>query len=246
LAAKRPRLPELAWIPPGTFLRGSPLTEPDRWANEIRHAVVLTRGFFIGRQEVTQAAYAALMTNNPSTFKGADLPVENVSWFDATEYCARLTQRERSAGRLPDGWEYRLPTEAEWEYACRAGTVTATAFGNSLGSSWANFNGKTPYNGAPVGPFLAGTTPVGSYAPNGWGLDDFHGNVWEWCADWNDAYPSGRVVDPVGPPTGLIRVMRGGGWSDLGDFCRSAFRSGRVPGAAGSFLGFRVVLAREP
>jgi formylglycine-generating enzyme len=232
------------WIPPGTFLMGSPSTELWRKEHETQHEVVLTRGFFMGRYEVTQAEYQTLMTNNPSTFKGTNLPVESITWIQATNYCARLTERERLAGRLPEGWEYRLPTEAQWEYACRAGTTTATAYGSSLSSMQANFDGSYPYNGGSVGPYLGKTAPVGSYAPNAWGLFDMHGNVWEFCSDWYGPYPTTQVQDPQGPVKGGSRVIRGGSWGNLGDGCRSSARNWALQGYGYYFLGIRVVLVR--
>lgn len=222
------------WIPPGSFVMGSPSAEPLRKVDEIQHEVVLTQGFFMGRHEVNQAEYQSLMASNPSWFKGTNLPVELVTWVQATNYCARLTERERSLGRLPAGWEYRLPSEAQWEYACRAGTTTATAFGNSLSWRQANFDASG----------FAKTTPVGSYEPNAWGLYDMHGNVREWCADWYGNYPTTRVQDPLGPATGVNRVHRGGGWYGTWDFCRSASRSGDPQGFKIIFLGFRVALVR--
>jgi len=245
-----PDLPGLVWIPPGTFTMGSPATEPDRWGDKGPQTIVtLSRGFWLGKYEVTQREYLAVMGTNPSYFTGdLDRPVEQVSWNDATDFCGRLTARERAAGRLPVGYEYRLPTEAQWEYACRAGTTTATAFGNSLSATQANFHGDYPYNGGARGPYLGRTTKVGSYAPNGWGLHDMHGNVWEWCLDrWSDALPGGRVTDPKGPDSGSYRVGRGGGWGGLGQFCRSALRSGNGLGNRGNYgVGFRAALVAVP
>jgi formylglycine-generating enzyme required for sulfatase activity len=196
----------------------------------------------MGKSEVTQAEYQAVIGSNPSHFAGdSNLPVESVSWVDATHYCATLTARERAAGRIPDGYLYRLPTEAEWEYACRAGTTTATAFGDRLDPTQANFGRRYPFNGA-----ATGTTNVGSYTPNAWGLHDMHGNVEEWCADWYaETYPGGSVVDPMGPATGSERVIRGGSWFHDESGCRSATRERVKPdaGRQGSFMGFRVVLA---
>jgi sulfatase modifying factor 1 len=244
-----PDLARLVWIPAGTFTMGSPAKEVDRWSYEGPQTVVtLSRGFWLGKYEVTQREYLAVVGTNPSYFEGdLDRPVEQVSWNSATDYCGRLTARERAAGRLPAGYEYRLPTEAQWEYACRAGTTTATAFGNSLSSTQANFAGDYPYNGGAKGPYLGRTTKVGSYAPNAWGLYDLHGNVLEWCLDWwSDALPGGGVTDPKGPNAGSARVLRGGGWFDSGLLCRSAFRYGGDPDARGSYLGFRAALVAVP
>jgi formylglycine-generating enzyme required for sulfatase activity len=235
----------LAWIAPGTFTMGSPTLEADRFSGEVQHTVTISQGFWMGKHEVTQGEYLAVMGSNPSYFTG-DLqrPVEQVSWNDATNYCGKLTAQERGAGRLPAGYEYRLPTEAEWEYACRAGTTTATAYGDSLSSAQANFNGNNPYGGAAVGPYLERTTAVGSYAPNAWGLYDMHGNVWEWCLDWWGDYPSGSVTDPKGPASGSLRMIRGGAWNIRGGYCRSADRGGwSGTGAGKSVHGFRAVLS---
>jgi formylglycine-generating enzyme required for sulfatase activity len=238
--------PRLVWIPPGTFTMGSPAAEADRWQDEGPQTVVtLTRGFWMSKYETTQAEYQAVMKNNPSYFADdPQRPVEQVSWYDAITYCGKLTTQERAAGRLPAGYAYRLPTEAEWEYACRAGTTNATAFGNSLSSAQANFDGNGPYNGAAQGPYIGKTTTVGSYAPNAWGLYDMQGNVWEWCRDWY-AYslPGGSVVDPRGASTGSSLVDRGGSWNNDGRQCRSANRDFNSPDSRFSTLGFRPVLA---
>ena len=164
-------------------------------------------------------------------------PVVGVSWNDVIAYCKWLTEQERQSGRLPVDYEYGLPTEAQWEYACRAGTTTATAFGNSLSSRQANFNGNYPYGGASKGPYLERTSDVGNYQPNGWGFYDMHGNVWEWCHDWYGAY-GGDVRDPTGPPSGSNRVVRGGSWNGDGGYCWSANRGGSTPSNRNSRAGF--------
>ena len=240
-----------------------------RQANEVSHRVTLSQGFWMGQYEVTQSEYAALMGNNPSYFTTQDSnynpissdlsrPVERVSWDDAVAYCVALTARERSAGRLPAGYVYRLPTEAEWEYACRAGTTTpfhGNVHGSELRSGMANFDGYNEYppcGGStydcynPSGTFLGRTSSVGSYGPNAWGLYDMHGNVWEWCQDWDGLYSSESVSDPQGAAAGSSRVVRGGGW-DWGAFvCRSAQRYHGNPTYRSDDLGFRVVLAPGP
>ncbi len=231
-------------IPPGTFVLGSPVTEKDRsiWEGP-QVTVTLTRAFWMGKCEVTQGEYQAVMGNNPSFFKGdTNLPVESVSWRDATNYCGKLTQQERQAGRLPPGFVYRLPTEAEWEYACRAGTTTRFSYGDDL--NYTNL-GQYAWYGANSGNT---THPVGQKKPNPWGLNDLHGNVWEWCLDWwKDSLPEGPVTDPKGPSTGSSRVDRGGGFADLGGICRSASRDSCAPqNFVYKFLGFRVVLAPSP
>ena len=235
----------LVWIKPGTFTMGSPSNESDRESEEgPQTQVTISKGFWMSQYETMQEEYLAVMGTNPSWFTG-DLkcPVERVSWNDATNYCAKLTDRERTAGRLPTGYIYRLPTEAEWEYACRAGTTTATAFGNNLSSDQANFDGRYPYGGATKGPHLENTSKVGSYAPNAWGLYDMHGNVYEWCLDWYGAYPGGNVTDPRGSNTGSYRVNRGSCWDDDGRYCRSAIRYYDWPGDWDIDIGFRSVLA---
>ena len=252
----------LVAIPAGSFVMGSPTNEPARVLDEAQHTVTLTKGFFMGRFVVTQGEYLAVMGSNPSYFTTKDWngnpippdlsrPVETVSWQDATNYCAQLTARERSAGRLPAGYIYRLPTESEWEYACRAGTTTAFHYGAALRSGMANFDGhyeyppcgtSTYYCYNSSGVYLARTTSVGSYAPNAWGLYDLHANVWEWCQDWYDTYPGGAVSDPQGAPTGSHRVVRGGDWYRDASYCRSAFRNG-YPARRYHSIGFRVVLA---
>ena len=254
--------PRMVWIPPGTFVMGSPESEALRWPDETQHTVTLTKGFYMGKYAVTQGEYLALMGSNPSYFTTRDnngnpispdlnRPVETVSWDDATNYCAHLTQQEQSVGRLPAGWVYRLPTESEREYACRAGTTTAFNFGSGIRGGMANFYDYYEYDAAigdivvasPAVPWLPRTTTVGSYAPNAWGLHDMHGNVWEWCRDLYGPYPTGSVVDPQGWPTGSYRVFRGGCWGLNGRVCRSADRYYYNPSYRFSFVGFRVVLA---
>jgi formylglycine-generating enzyme required for sulfatase activity len=242
---------------------GSPTTEIDRSDDETQHTVALTYGFYMSKYLVTQGQYAALVGTNPSHFTTADengnpitpdlnRPVEQVSWNDATNYCGKLTVSERAAGRLPAGWVYRLPMEAEWEYACRAGTSTPFYYGNELRSGMANFYGQYEYPPGPGesldhynpnGIYLVRTTAVGSYSPNTFGLYDMVGNVWEWCLDRYGSYPSGSVANPTGPSSGFIRVIRGGSWYDLGRNCRSASRGKYVPSVGNRYLGFRIALA---
>ncbi len=243
---------DAVWIAPGSFIMGSPPTEAQRGADETQHAVTLTHGFYIGKHEVTQAEYLALMGHNPSFFTGdLNRPVDTVSWNDATDYCAQLTQRKQAAGRLPAGWGYRLPTESEWEHACRAGTATAFNFGSAIQGGMANFYNYYEYDAAvgeiyisdPAIPYLGRTTAVGTYEPNAWGLYDMHGNVWEWCQDWYGAYPAGSVVDPQGPASGSQRVARGGCCGNGARCCRSAYRFCGSPADAYNDFGFRTVLA---
>ena len=241
---------QLVLIPPGKFLMGSPESERDRAKDEFQHEVQITKSFYLGIYEVTQAEYQQVMGSNPSYFDrkrvGQDtsrFPVEGVTWNDATEFCRRLSELadERAAGRV-----YRLPTEAEWEYACRAGTQTATSFGDRLDSTQANFDGNYPYNRAAKGPQLKRTATVGSYRPNAWGLYDMHGNAQEWCQDWYDDkfYASSSASDPLGPEQGVYRVFRGGSWRSPAVGCRSAYRFRNDPEYRDFSLGFRV--ARSP
>jgi uncharacterized protein (TIGR02996 family) len=247
----------LALIPPGTFHMGSPAKEKDRDDRddmETPHEVTLTRPFYLGVFPVTQGQYEAVIGNNLSSFspggdekesvKGldtAEFPVEQVSWEDARTFLKKLSARreEKKAGR-----EYRLPTEAEWEYGCRGGASSSTPFhvGASLSSTQANFNGGYPYGGAEKGPYLERPCAVGSYLPNAFGLYDICGNVWEWCADWYGNYEGGPATDPRGPSEGSYRVIRGGGWDCTARNCRSADRLRLGPEDRISDLGFRVAL----
>ena len=226
---------QMAYIRPGTFTMGSPASESGRSSDEgPQTQVTLTEGYWLGKTEVTQAQWEALMESIPSKFMGPDRPVEQVFWSDAMEFCRKLTERERSAGRLPEGYEYTLPTEAQWEYACRAGTTGQYGGdGNLDDMGWYRQNsGNT-------------THPVGQKQANAWGLYDMHGNVWEWCLDWYGNYPGGSVRDPTGPASGTGRVGRGGGWGSYAIGCRSAFRSGGVSGYRFNGLGFRLALAPQ-
>ena len=244
------------WIPAGTFIMGSPTNEVGRIANsETQHNVTLTRGFYMAKYLVTQTNYLSLINTNPSWFKTniitMNWPVEQVSWNDATNYCVKLTQQERTAGRIFTNWVYRLPTEAEWEYACRAGTTNAFYYGTNLTSGMANFDGKyeyisrtgTVFNAS--GTLLDRPTIVGSYQPNGRGLYDMAGNVWEWCQDWHAGYTTNNVIDPQGPGTGTQRVFRGGSLNATGVSCRSANRNKTDPSTVVNTIGFRVVLASQ-
>jgi sulfatase modifying factor 1 len=244
----------LCWCPPGHFVMGSPRNEPERRSGEDQAQVTLSRGFWMARFETTQGQWTRVMGALPGPLTaglpaGDDLPVGNVNFAEAEAYCRTLTTRGRAAAALPANWEFRLPTEAQWEYACRAGTTTATAFGNTLSSSQANFKGK-PYNGAASGPSLNRAARVGSYSPNAWGLHDMHGNTFEWCRDWYHLrLPGGTDPDlylaqdsATRSEHGVIsRVRRGGCWADDGWPCRSAFRLRFEPDRRYDHIGFRVV-----
>src|SRR5262245_37989788 len=178
----------LCWCPPGKFVMGSPPDEPERRPGEDQVEVTLTKGFWMATYEATQGQWKRVVGELPGPLtaelpEGDDYPVGNVNFAEAEAFCRKLTELGRQSGELLAGWEFRLPTEAQWEYACRAGTTTATAFGNSLGRTQANFQGK-PYNGGENGPSLKQAVKVGSYPANAWGLHDMHGNIFEWCRDW--------------------------------------------------------------
>ncbi|MDR2535984.1 MAG: formylglycine-generating enzyme family protein [Treponema sp.] len=239
----------------GTFIMGSPSSEWGRKDNETQHKVTLN-SFFLGKYEVTQEAYQALIGVNPSQFKGANLPVESVSWFDAVTYCNARSAQE---GRIPayiieeekvhwnqNATGYRLPTEAEWEYACRGGTQTPFNIGNNITTERSNYNGRYPYNTMTKGAFRQTPLTVGSFVPNSWGLYDMHGNVWEWCWDWYEAYSPEPQTNPAGPDRGSDRVIRGGSWCSLGQNLRSANRGLNIPSYRVFDLGFRLSLPVIP
>jgi formylglycine-generating enzyme required for sulfatase activity len=217
------------WIPSGRFSMGSAKTEEGRWDDEGPvHDVVIRTGFWMGQTPVTQAQWKVVMATDPSYFKGEDRPVEQVSWEEAVQMAAGLSERFHE-------FEGRLPTEAEWEYACRAGTTTRWSFGDDEAAleqhGWYDKNSGRE------------THPVGLKRGNPWGLKDMHGGVLEWCLDWLGGYSEGQAIDPKGPETGSNRVFRGGSWHDSARFCRSAYRGGDGPGRRGILLGFRLVLA---
>jgi formylglycine-generating enzyme required for sulfatase activity len=229
------------WCPPGKFKMGSPESEEDRFDNENQVDVTLTKGFWMMETEVTQELYQAVIGQNPSHFKGSrKLPVDKVSWYDAQTFIQKLNETNAVVNQL-SGFRFTLPTEAQWEYACRAGTTTATAFGDSLSSEQANFDGNYPYNGAAKGLYLGKTIPVSSYPPNSWGLYDMHGNVYEWVSDWYVKTLTGGA-DLSGPAETSYRVLRGGSWHFIGRLCRSAYRFGSNPANRHKFNGFRFAI----
>jgi formylglycine-generating enzyme required for sulfatase activity len=237
----------LMYIPAGTFRMGSPASEPERGSDEgPQHEVTLTQPFYMGIYPVTQRQYQAVMGVNPSYFQGSkgggpDFPVESISWHEAVEFCRKLSElpEEKGAGRV-----YRLPTESEWEYACRAGVPMPFSSGLTLSFREANFNGNYPYGPTTRGGYLERTTKVGSYPPNPFGLFDMHGNIWEWCSDYYDRayYRNSPRYDPQGPGEGTLRVVRGGSCYNIGRFCRSAYRFGIGPGNRDIDVGMRVVM----
>jgi formylglycine-generating enzyme required for sulfatase activity len=225
------------WIPPGTFQMGSTAaTDRDRFDDETPHMVTLTQGFWLLDHEVTQQEYQAIMGRNPSNYRGEDLPVERVTWQDAVDFCNKLTEKDRKEGRIAPNQEYRLPSEAEWEYACRAGTkgplyVDYKDRSKEMDAiAWWDGNARK-------------TRPVKQKLPNAFGLYDMIGNVKERCFDWYDAYPSGDVTDPKGPNSGSRRVSRGGGWDAVARGARSASRSSSDPGIRATSVGFRPALS---
>jgi uncharacterized protein (TIGR02996 family) len=223
-----------AWIPPSTFLMGSSPEESDRGEDETLHEVTLRQGFYLGIYPVTQAQWRAVMGNNPSVFNGKNRPVEKVSWDDCQAFCTKLSQRE--------GKRYGLPSEAEWEYACRAGTTTPFHFGETLSTEQANYNGNYPYKGGEKGIDRKQTTDVGIFPPNAWGLFDMHGNVWEWCQDEYRLYE--ELITKNTLETANIyecaRVLRGGSWVNGVGLCRAARRFRIAPSYRFNNLGFRV------
>lgn len=252
---------DLILINGGTYLMGSPETEMQRETDEVQHEVTVS-DFYIGRYEVTQKEYEEVMGENPSNFEGENLPVENVTWYEAIEYCNKLSEKE---GLTPvytiDGenvsWDrsvngYRLPTEAEWEYAARAGTTTPFNTENSISDEEANYYGHYPYGieenyftqenlETEPGEYRQTTVEVNSFSPNKWGLYNIHGNVAEWCFDYYGAYDLENTDNPSGSTTGTLRVNRGGGWNDYAKHLRCAYRASTTPDQKMSNIGFRVV-----
>lgn len=249
---------QLCWCPPGQFIMGSPRSEPERRPGEDQVEVTLTHGFWMAKYEATQGEWKRVVGKLPGELtaelpEGDDYPVGNVNFAEAEAFCQRLTHLGHESGDLPEDWEFRLPTEVQWEYACRAGTTTATSFGNQISSKQANFQGK-PYNGAEAGPSLKMAARVGSYPANPWGLHDMHGNTCEWCRDWYHANLPGGI-DPdlyhakstaLKNRTGdYSRVRRSGTWADDGWANRSAFRQRFEPERRYDHIGFRVAVVRR-
>jgi formylglycine-generating enzyme required for sulfatase activity len=251
----------------GIFIMGSPYSEPERRDNEGPQHQATVSSFYMGKHVVTQKEYRSMTGTNPSDFKGDNLPVEQVSWYDAVKYCNARSLAEglktvytinqdkgdpdNTGGYDPFKWVvtwnqsiggYRLPTEAEWEYACRAGTATPFSTGNNITTDDANYDGDHPYNGNAGGLYRGTTVPAGSFMKNAFGLYDMHGNVYEWCWDWAGNYPHNAQIDPSGPVSGSHRIQRGGSWGSSALILRSAFRNYANPSYKNHYLGFRLVL----
>ena len=231
---------EFVLVRAGAFVMGSPDGEAGRGGDETQHRVEITHDFYLGRHEVTQREWAKVMGSNPSHFRqcGNDCPVESVSWRTAQQFIAKLNAMSKGA-------PLRLPTEAEWEYSCRAGTQTPFNTGENLTTDQANYDGNHPYKGHSPGRFLERPSPVGAFPPNDWGLHDMHGNVWEWCQDDYCPYPDGDAKDPVARCGGLERVIRGGSWYFNAESARSALRYTHAPGDSGFSLGLRLARTAE-
>lgn len=248
---------KLCWCPPGKFTMGSPASEPAHRDDEKQVEVTLTKGFWMAKYETTQGEWKRVVGKLPGKPteelpEGDDLPVGDVNFAAAEDFCRRLTELGLKDGTLEKGREFRLPTEAQWEYACRAGTTTATSFGDKLSTKQANFKNQ-PYNGAEDGPSIGKAVNVGSYPPNAWGLHDMHGNTFEWCRDWYhvklpggadpDLYEA-KATTPKNRDGTVSRVRRGGAWTDEGKYCRSALRLRYEPERGYDHIGFRVVVVR--
>ncbi len=219
----------MKWCPPGSFLMGSPQDEEGRWASENQVQVTLSQGFWMGQTQVTQAQWQAVISNNPSRLQGESRPVECVSWHDAQEFVSKLN----ASFVLPDGMQMTLPTEAQWEYAARAGETGPYSGGTLDEVAWYEDNSGRE------------THPVGTKKSNAWGLHDMHGNVWEWCADWYKRELKGGI-DPQGAISGSFRVFRGGGWYNDAGHCRVAYRYDNCPTHPFNIIGFRVARSSVP
>jgi formylglycine-generating enzyme required for sulfatase activity len=219
------------WLQPGKFLMGSPQSEKERSDDEVQHEVTLSQGFWLADTACTQTLWQAVMGNNPASFSDDPRnPVERVSWNDTQGFIQKLNE-------AVSGLKAKLPTEAQWEYACRAGTTTPFSFGENITSEQVNYDGNYPNAGG-----KKETVPVKSLPANPWGLYEMHGNVWEWCQDWYGSYPAEPVRNPEGSQTGVERVVRGGSWGYDGGYVRSAIRSGYDPADRYDHLGFRLAL----
>jgi len=270
-SAKTHEIPEMVLIKGGTFTIGSPPEETSSFHDERPQHEVTLANFYISKYEITQKEWKEVMENNPSNFTGDELPVEKVSWYDALIFCNKLSMKRglkpayRIAGSTdPSSWGtapvfpavsevwdaveivkgangYRLPTEAQWEYACRAGATTPFNTGDNVTADQANYDGRYPYKKYPQGKYRQTTTPVGTFDPNAWGLYDMHGNVWEWCWDWHGNYVGDAQTESQGAVIGAYRVARGGSWQNNARFLRSASRGSSAPAFREAIIGLRIV-----
>ncbi len=231
---------KFCWCPAGSFMMGSPMNESGRMQNEYRHEVYITKAFALLETPVTQKLWESVMGNNPSANFGSNYPVERINWFDCKSFIDRLNQLDI----LARDYVFGFPSEAQWEYACRAGSNATFNFGDTLNGMNANCNGNFPYGTNQKGPFLNRTTEVKQYIPNSWGFYDMHGNVNEWCQDWfaENYYTISPLKDPTGIPNGGERVNRGGGFTSFAWFCRSANRIRKEPFFRSNSLGFRIAI----
>jgi len=262
--------PEMVLVKGGTFIMGSPAEETNSFHDERPQHEVTVSNFYLSKYEITQKEWKEIMEDNPSQFIGDDLPVEKVSWYQTLVFCNKLSiKRGRnpayriSGSTTPADWGtvpvypetnaawdaveivkeangYRLPTEAQWEYACRTGTVTPFSTGVNVTADQANYDGRYPYRNHPQGVYRQTPVPVGSFEPNAWGIHDMHGNVWEWCWDWHGSYAGDAQKDPSGLSVGAYRVVRGGSWNNNARFLRSASRGSSVPAFRDNIIGFRI------
>ena len=247
---------KLRWCPPGRFVMGSPASEPQRRADETQVEVRLTKGFWMGQYEVTQGQWKRLVGDFPRAQppnEGDDFPVVEVSFIEAEAFCQKLTAQGHQSGALPRDWKITLPTEAQWEYACRAGTKTAFSFGDTINVQQANIRADDlPRGTLPLpGRGLNRATPVGKYPANAWGVHDLHGNIFEWCRDWYHAQLPGGT-DPELKQPGVMnrdgtysRVRKGGAWNDAPKYVRSAMRLRYEPERRSDHIGFRVVAVQQ-
>ena len=230
---------KMIWVPAGKFMMGSPKSEPGHQTEEENlHQVIISRGFWVGQFEITQSQYEMMMGENPSIIVDPRMPVQKVSWENAMEFCKELTSREMQEDRLPEHWIFNLPTEAQWEYACRADISGPFHFGYETDEladyAWFHENSS----GSPK--------PGGLKKPNSWGIHDMHGNLGEWCFDWyGKVYPPDGSVDPITEKASRFKVFRGGTYTDLAERCRAAYRNRIEPSVSNPWIGFRVVLMRS-
>ncbi len=228
------QIQRMRWIKPGDFLMGSPDDEPYRYDYETQHEVTLSKGFWIADSTCTQGTWQSIMNSNPSKNIGAQNPIENISWHDCDKFIIKLNSLFKKLS-------FALPTEAQWEYACRAGTQTPFSFGINILPNQVNYNGEHPYLGQEKQLYRKKTIAIKSLPANQWGLFEMHGNVWEWCNDWFDNHPKGGIIDPVGPSEGSYKILRGGSAFSGAADCRSAARIKFHPDNNYYRHGFRII-----